>query len=156
MYLSTHPHPSHTAPSIVSDCVLCQVGTAAMSAGTEGVVPWYCGPLAAALQAGYGIEGTATAWLTVRGGEEARRHADNGFKVLSHFVTAGGEGDRVGRGDQGDRGNKDNMNYGKKASECSLYVDRLGVSMSATLLDCGLRLANEAKTEGNAGVKSEL
>lgn len=118
-------HNAQLRAAIYSADFSWEVGTAAMSAGTEGVVPWYCGPLASALETGYGIQGIATNWLRVRGGEEAKRHADNGFKVLSQFIS---EQDS------------------KLAAECALYVDRLAVSMSKTLLDCGLRLAAEDRS----------
>jgi hypothetical protein len=38
-----------------------------MNVGTEGVVPWYCGPLAVALEKGYGISGLALDWLKTKG-----------------------------------------------------------------------------------------
>ena len=113
-------HNAQLRAAIYSPDFSWEVGTAAMNTGTEGTVPWYCGPLARALETGYGINGIATEWLRVRGGQEAKEHADNGFKVLSHFV------------DEGDT---------KTIGECNLFVDRLSLSMSQTLLDCGLRLA---------------
>jgi hypothetical protein len=113
-------HNAQLRAAIYSSDFTWELSVAAMNAGTEGVVPWYCGPLAVALQKGYGIEGLATEWLRTRGTTEAKQHGDNGFKILSHFVP---EGDS------------------KMISECSLYVDRLAHSMSHTLLDCGMRLA---------------
>ena len=115
-------HNAQLRAAIYSADFSWEVGTAAMSAGTEGTVPWYCAPLARALEKGYDIKGVATEWLRVRGIQEAKEHADNGFKVLSHFI----EVDDV-----------------RKISECSMFVDRLSISMSHTLLDCGLRLAAE-------------
>jgi hypothetical protein len=57
-----------------------------MNAGTEGIVPYYCGPLADALEKGYNISGVALEWLKQRGTDAAKQHGDNGFRVLSHFV----------------------------------------------------------------------
>lgn len=112
-------HNAQLRAAIYSPDFSWEVGTAAMSAGTEGTVPWYCGPLAEALEIGYDISGIATEWLRVRGGDEAKQHGDNGFKVLSQFVS------------------EDDV---KTIGECHLYVDRLSLSMSQTLLDCGVRL----------------
>ena len=113
-------HNAQLRAAIYSPDFSWEVGIAAMNTGTEGTVPWYCGPLAEALEMGYGIHGIATEWLRVRGGHEAKEHGDNGFKVLSQFV------------------NEDDI---KTIGECNLFVDRLSLSMSQTLLDCGLRLA---------------
>lgn len=113
-------HNAQLRAAIYSKDFPWQIGVAAMNAGTEGVVPWYCGPLATALETGYGIKGIATEWLRVRGTEEAKRHGDNGFKILSKFVS------------------EDDLNM---IAECSLYIDHLSLSMSQKLLDCGSRLA---------------
>ena len=113
-------HNAQLRAAIYSKDFPWQISVAAMNAGTEGVVPWYCGPLATALEAGYGINGIATEWLRVRGTEEAKRHGDNGFKILSKFVS---EDDS------------------KMITECTLFIDHLSLSMSQKLLDCGSRLA---------------
>lgn len=113
-------HNAQLRAAIYSSDFTWELSIAAMNAGTEGVVPWYCGPLATALQKGYGIEGLATDWLRIRGTMEAKQHGDNGFKILSEFIK---EDDS------------------KMISECSLFIDRLAYSMSHSLLDCGMRLA---------------
>ena len=115
-------HNAQLRSAIYSPDMSWEVSIAAMNAGTEGVVPWYCGPLAEALKKGYGIDGVAIEWLRIRGTEEAKRHGDNGFKILSTFIP------------------DDDI---KTMSLCTLYVDRLAWSMSHTLLDCGMRLEKE-------------
>lgn len=117
-------HNAQLRSAIYSPDLSWEVSIAAMNAGTEGVVPWYCGPLAEALTKGYGIDGIAIEWLRIRGTEEAKRHGDNGFKILSNFIP------------------DDDI---KKMRECTLYVDRLAWSMSHSLLDCGMRLDKEEK-----------
>lgn len=100
-----------------------QVGAAAINAGTEGIVPWMCGPLADALAEGYGIHGLALEWLHQRITPEEIEHGDNGFLILSHFV------------DQSDP---------EQVALCRLYADKLSLSMSKALLDGGLRLHHAA------------
>ncbi len=115
-------HEAQLRSAIFSSDFPWQVGAAAINAGTEGVVPWMCGPLADALAAGYGINGLALEWLHQRITPEEIEHGDNGFLILSHFV------------DETDA---------EQVSACRLYADKLSLSMSKHLLDCGLRLHHE-------------
>ncbi len=115
-------HETQLRSAIFSSDFPWQVGAAAINAGTEGVVPWMCGPLADALAEGYGIDGLPLEWLRQRITAEEIEHGDNGFLILSHFVDADDD-DQV--------------------SACRLYADKLSLSMSKHLLDCGLRLHQE-------------
>ena len=89
-------------------------------------MPWMCGPLADALEEGYGIQGLALEWLHQRITPEEIEHGDNGFLILSHFVDAD-DADLV--------------------ANCGLYADKLSLSMSQGLLNGGLRL--HRASEGN-------
>jgi pyrroloquinoline quinone (PQQ) biosynthesis protein C len=115
-------HNAQLRSAIYSSDFTWEIGVAAMNAGTEGVVPYYCGPLAVALEKGYNIKGVALEWLKFRGTEAAKRHGDNGFRVLSHFIDDTNE---------------------QKIAQVSLQIDQLSLSMSKTLLDCGSRLMDE-------------
>jgi len=115
-------HNAQLRSAIYSPDFSWEVGVAAMNAGTEGIVPYYCGPLANALEKGYNIHGVALEWLKQRGTAAAKRHGDTGFKVLSQFID-----------------NKDHQ----KIAQISLHIDQLSLSMSKTLLDCGSRLVGD-------------
>ena len=117
-------HETQLRSAIFSGDFPWQVGAAAINAGTEGIVPWLCGPLADALAEGYGMEGLALKWLHQRLTPEEIEHGDNGFLILSHFVDAA-DPDQV--------------------AKCRLYADKLSLSMSQGLLDGGLRLHRETK-----------
>ena len=82
-----------------------------------------CGPLADALEQGYGVTGLPLKWLQQRTTLEEIEHGDNGFLILSHFV------------DETDA---------QLVATCRLYADKLSLSMSKYLLDGGLRLNAEA------------
>lgn len=116
-------HETQLRSAIFSGDFPWQVGAAAINAGTEGIVPWMCGPLADALAEGYGVDGLALEWLRQRITPEEIEHGDNGFLILSHFVD-GSDPDQV--------------------AHCRLYADKLSLSMSRGLLDGGLRLHREA------------
>jgi len=115
-------HEAQLRSAIFSGDFPWQVGAAAINAGTEGVVPWMCGPLADALAEGYGMDGLSLEWLRQRITPEEIEHGDNGFLILSHFVDAADA---------------------EQVSMCRLYADKLSLSMSKHLLDCGLRLHTE-------------
>ena len=121
-------HEAQLRSAIFSGDFPWQVGAAAINAGTEGIVPWMCGPLADALEEGYGISGQALDWLHQRITTDEIQHGDNGFLILSEFVDAGDE-DQV--------------------ATCRLYADKLSLSMSKYLLDCGLRLHQETLAAKN-------
>jgi len=118
-------HETQLRSAIFSADFPWQVGAAAINAGTEGIVPWMCGPLAGALVQGYHVSPLAVEWLNQRITPEEIQHGDNGFLILSHFVDAGDA---------------------ELVANCARYADRLSVSMSQSLLDCGLRLHREAQT----------
>ena len=119
-------HETQLRSAIFSGDFPWQVGAAAINAGTEGVVPWMCGPLADALEQGYGVDGLALEWLHQRITPEEIQHGDNGFLILSHFVDEA-DADQV--------------------ALCRFYADKLSLSMSKGLLDAGLRLHREAGGE---------
>lgn len=113
-------HETQLRAAVYSDDLPWQVAAAALNAGTEGIVPWMCGPLADALEQGYGLSEQALLWLRFRITTDEVEHGDNGFLLLSHYVDAADE---------------------RLVGECSLYLERLTLSMSAHLLGAGSRLA---------------
>ncbi len=120
-------HETQLRAAVFSDDLPWQVAAAAINAGTEGIVPWMCGPLSDALERGYGLSGQALEWLRYRISTDEVEHGDNGFLLLSHFVDAG---DTALQG------------------ACALYLERLSLSTSRYLLDCGTRLSGGATTVG--------
>lgn len=119
-------HETQLRSAIFSADFPWQIGASTINAGTEGIVPWMCGPLADALEEGYGIHGLALEWLHQRITPEEIQHGDNGFLILSHFVDA---------------------NDSDLVANCGLYADKLSLSMSQGLLNGGLRL--HQASEGN-------
>lgn len=120
-------HETQLRSAIFSADFPWQVGAAAINAGTEGIVPWMCGPLADALAEGYGMDGLALEWLRQRITQEEIEHGDNGFLILSHFVDGSDPA---------------------QVAKCRLYADKLSLSMSVGLLDGGLRLHRAAINSG--------
>ncbi len=121
-------HETQLRSAIFSADFPWQVGAAAINAGTEGIVPWMCGPLADALAEGYNVSPLALEWLRQRITPEEIQHGDNGFLILSHFVDAADT---------------------ELVANCARYADRLSLSMSQTLLDSGLRLHHESNISPN-------
>lgn len=119
-------HEAQLRSAIFSADFPWQVGAAAINAGTEGIVPWLCGPLANALEQGYGLSGASLEWLYQRITPEEIEHGDNGFLILSHFVD------------------EDDV---EQVAACCLYADKLSLSMSKHLLDCGLSLHDEVSAK---------
>ena len=76
-------HEAQLRSAIFSTDLRWQVGAAAINAGTEGIVPWMCGPLADVLQQGSGVAGLPLKWLLQRITLEEIEHGDNGFLILS-------------------------------------------------------------------------
>lgn len=117
------PHPNwvqHDAllrAAIYSTDLPWQVGTAALNVGIESLVPWMIGPLFAACRERYGLDSNQAEWLESRSGEAEIQHGENGFIILSQFVS---ESDHT------------------LQEQCRFYVDALSQSMAERLLATGV------------------
>ncbi len=110
-------HDSLLRAAIYSVDLPWQVGTAALNVGIEALVPDMIEPLFEACIAHYGVTPREAAWLESRSGEVERQHGENGFVLLSHFVS---DEDAA------------------LQAQCLFYIDALSQSMACGLLDSGL------------------
>lgn len=94
-----------------------QVGTAALNVGIESLVPYMIEPLFKASVKNYGVSTSNAKWLESRSGEEEKQHGENGYLVLSEFVS---------REDKA------------LQKQCSFYIEALSYSMAFGLLESGL------------------
>lgn len=94
-----------------------QVGAAALNAGIESLVPTMIEPLFHAATKNYGLSNSQAEWLESRSGEAERQHGENGFILLSAFVSAE------------DR---------ELQEKCRYQIDALSYSMAYRLLESGM------------------
>lgn len=94
-----------------------QVATAGLNVGIEALVPFMIEPLFQAAVQKYGVTSQQAAWLESRSGEAEIQHGENGYILLSHYVSA--EDHELQR-------------------QCRFYIDALSHSMAYGLLESGL------------------
>lgn len=117
------PHPVWTRhdallrSAIYSTDLGWEVGTAALNVGIESLVPSMIEPLFRACVKNYGVTSEQAEWLASRSGEAEKQHGENGYRVLSEFVSSS------------DRDTQE---------RCAFFIDALSGSMAYGLLASGL------------------
>ncbi len=117
------PHPvwiTHDAllrSAVYSSDLPWQVGAAALNVGIETLVPSMIEPLFHAATKNYRLSENQAEWLQSRSGEAERQHGENGFILLSEFVSPHDH---------------------ELQQKCRFYIDALSYSMAYRLLESGV------------------